>query len=388
MEDAAQQKTFDIDQMSSGEKGLVLTFLFIRLSMEKGGIVLIDEPELHLNAAVQAKLLSFIQRYCVEALSLQVFVCTHSPELVRDAFDMENCGLFHLRSGDDLTPILRQDQRELFEVFERLGSSPADVLFTRGNVYVEGEHDAAILQAGFPVALSGFKVAGLGGRGEIEREAPILQAEEAAGRLQKVQLFILDNDRVQTTLKPSPFVRVHQHERYCLENYLLDADIIYDLLSAHATKPVESRGTFPRGLEDLALSQTAEQSMRQVYGEMAPESPGMRTEDCKDKSFSEAAAILSGRLAGIKGALEMFDKGSWESEFVAKCGQRKSELDTEWRAKWKTVSNGKKIIDDLYVRYQISMKKLEFKKQIIVKMAEKSTDDWRIISDVLVTGLK
>jgi predicted ATP-dependent endonuclease of OLD family len=190
VEDVAEQRTFDIDQMSSGEKGLVLTFLFIRLAMEKGGIVLIDEPELHLNAAVQAKLLSFIQRYCVDALSLQVFVCTHSPELVRDAFDKENCGLFHLRSGDDLTPILRQDQRELFEVFERLGSSPADVLFTRGNVYVEGEHDAAILQAGFPVALSGFKVAGLGGRGQIEREAPILQAEETAGRLQKVQLFI------------------------------------------------------------------------------------------------------------------------------------------------------------------------------------------------------
>jgi predicted ATP-dependent endonuclease of OLD family len=183
--DSDQDKTFDIDQMSSGEKGLVLTFLFLRLSMQKGGVALLDEPELHLNAAVQTKLLSFIKTHCVDALSVQVFLCTHSPEIVREAFNLEECGLFHLRTGDDLTPILRQDQRELFEVFERLGVSPADVLFTRGNVYVEGEHDSQVLEAGFPAALNGFKVTGLGGRGEVERECPNLQAQEKAGRLTK-----------------------------------------------------------------------------------------------------------------------------------------------------------------------------------------------------------
>ena len=79
--DIDAQKVFDIDQMSSGEKGLVLTFLFLRLSMQKGGIVLLDEPELHLNAAVQAKILNFLIDHCVNPLSLQVFLCTHSPEI-------------------------------------------------------------------------------------------------------------------------------------------------------------------------------------------------------------------------------------------------------------------------------------------------------------------
>jgi hypothetical protein len=169
--------------MSSGEKGLVLTFLFVRMSMAQGGIVLIDEPELHLNATVQANILNFLIEHCVKPLSLQVFLCTHSPEIVRDAYERDDCGLYHLRAGDDLTPILKQDQQELFEVFERLGSSPADVLFTRGNVYVEGDHDSQILQAGFPRLLSGLKVTSLGGRPEVEKEILNLQAEERAKRL-------------------------------------------------------------------------------------------------------------------------------------------------------------------------------------------------------------
>jgi hypothetical protein len=88
--------------MSSGEKGLVLTFLFVRMSMEQGGIVLIDEPELHLNATVQANILNFLIEHCVKPLSLQVFLCTHSPEIVRDAYERDDCGLYHLRAGDDL----------------------------------------------------------------------------------------------------------------------------------------------------------------------------------------------------------------------------------------------------------------------------------------------
>src|SRR6202021_2021945 len=103
-------------------------------------------PELHLNSAVQERLLPFIMKHCIDALSVQVFLCTHSPEIVRDAFDEPRCLLWHFGAPDDLTPILRQDHRELFEVFERLGSSTADVLFARGNVYVEGPDDKQILE--------------------------------------------------------------------------------------------------------------------------------------------------------------------------------------------------------------------------------------------------
>lgn len=56
----AKNRTFDIDGLSSGEKGLILTFLLISHSLANGGIVMIDEPELHLNPAVCKLILPFL----------------------------------------------------------------------------------------------------------------------------------------------------------------------------------------------------------------------------------------------------------------------------------------------------------------------------------------
>ena len=44
IKDVNSGNIFDIDYMSSGEKGLLMTFLFIRLAMVPGSIVLVDEP--------------------------------------------------------------------------------------------------------------------------------------------------------------------------------------------------------------------------------------------------------------------------------------------------------------------------------------------------------
>lgn len=387
VKDVDSGKVFDIDQMSSGEKGIVLTFFFIRTSMQHGGVVLLDEPELHLNAAVQANILEFLFEHCVKPLSVQVFLCTHSPEIVRDAYERDDCGLFHLRAADDLTPILKQDQHELFEVFERLGSSPADVLFTRGNIYVEGEHDSQILQAGFQRILSGLKVSSLGGRAEVEKEIGSLQAEERANRLKKVQFFVFDHDRVTTGLKSSDLVRVKQLNRYCLENYLINTDILYDIVSAHAKNTVESRGKFPSILEELALSQTTALAIKDVYASIVPESPGLRKSDVDNKSIPEAAEILADRLGSAKEVLDNFDRTSWISDFVSRVSQKKVQLETEWKSKWIETCSGKQLIQDLYRRYQISVKQVEFKKEIIKRMADAKTDDWRIINDLLTSGV-
>jgi len=60
VKDLTTNQTFDLDSMSSGEKGLILMFLLIARSLSEGGLVLIDEPELHLNPAVCKILLPFL----------------------------------------------------------------------------------------------------------------------------------------------------------------------------------------------------------------------------------------------------------------------------------------------------------------------------------------
>lgn len=49
IQEVSTNKIFDIDSMSSGEKGLILTFMLLQQTLTEGGIALLDEPELHLR---------------------------------------------------------------------------------------------------------------------------------------------------------------------------------------------------------------------------------------------------------------------------------------------------------------------------------------------------
>ncbi len=97
--ECATGKVFDIDSMSSGEKGLILTFMLLRRSLAKGGIALVDEPELHLNPAVCKNIIPFLNDAIVKASDVQVILCTHSAEILSTAFDHPDCGVYHLRSA-------------------------------------------------------------------------------------------------------------------------------------------------------------------------------------------------------------------------------------------------------------------------------------------------
>lgn len=90
IKDLINGRTFDIDQMSSGEKGLILTFLIIKSSVAPGGIILIDEPELHLNPAVCKLLIPFLIDECLEPKKIQAIICSHSPEILGTAFDRKD----------------------------------------------------------------------------------------------------------------------------------------------------------------------------------------------------------------------------------------------------------------------------------------------------------
>ena len=85
--EAATGKVFDIDSMSSGEKGLILTFLLLRKSLGKGGIALVDEPELHLNPAVCKNIIPFLSESIVADGDLQIILCTDSADILGSAFD-------------------------------------------------------------------------------------------------------------------------------------------------------------------------------------------------------------------------------------------------------------------------------------------------------------
>ena len=210
VKDLATGRTFDIDQMSSGEKGLILTFLIISSAAAPGGVILIDEPELHLNPAVCKLLLPFLIDECLTPKGIQAVICSHSPEILGAAFERQDCGLHHLQSPTVISKIYPEDKREVFDALRRLGTSASDVLFSSGSIFVEGDQDAEILDVGFSKLLGRYKVTQLGGRGNIEREIKTLQQSAAKEEFDTVKCFIFDLDNAPTELTSTKLVKVLQ----------------------------------------------------------------------------------------------------------------------------------------------------------------------------------
>jgi predicted ATPase len=380
VQDTETNREFDLDAMSSGEKGLVLTFLLIGQSMTSGGLILLDEPELHLNPAVCKSLLTFlVDRYVLRS-NLQVIVCTHSPEIVAGAFEKPQCSLYHLKSERVLTKVRGIDATEITEVLRRLGSSESEALLYKGTIFVEGDDDVELLETGFGELLRSYKLKPLGGRSEIEKEISRLQQLESDGEDVPATYFIFDRDEKITVLKSSDKVRILQWQRRCLENYLLDIDILTTLLQKAETskQPIYSLGEVRNRLKDLAMLQLTELAARHIHTSYGFGDVHLRSGDIKKKTVAEMAQALFSRIENIQRQICGLS-ATWETEFISKCDEERLQLQSIWEATWIEDSDGKRLFVDLHQSVQLLMSPSKFKKQVISEMRLQQRDSWRLI---------
>lgn len=388
VEDTETGRTFEIDGMSSGEKGLILTFLLIERSVAQDGLILLDEPELHLNPAVCKDLLSFLVDAYAVRKNLQVFVCSHSPEILAGAFDSEECSLYHLESQSMLTKVRRQDHSVIAEALRRLGTSESEGLLYQGTVFVEGIDDSAILDAGFASIFRRYKIKDLGGRREVEKEINQLQGAERDGVSLAPRYFIFDRDEMPTGLRSSKFVKVLQWERRCLENYLVDFDVLADLLmNVEIVKnPLKSIGEVQKTLKDLALAQIDDFVAKRVYLGYRYVDPGVRAAEIQGKEIEVIAENLATRLIDIRAQIIDIEPEAWKRKFLCECNAERERLRAEWDVKWVMECDGKRLFTDLCQKVQPKNGPRKFKGRVIAEMRLKASENWRMI-DGLLKGL-
>jgi len=391
IQDENTKALYDLDYMSSGEKGLLCTFFLMRRSTAPGGIILLDEPELHLNPGVCRQILPFLLEAVVKPLGVQILICTHSPEVLAFAHENNDCELLHIVNGSEISEIHSEDKRQAFEALRRLGVQTMDVLFSRGSVFVEGTDSTELLQSGFPERLAGYKVTQLRGRPEIEKNIKSLQGAEAKGELDSLQCFVFDRDRAPTELHDTTLVKVLQWERYCLENYLLDNDAIYEVCESKDLKvgdPPASRGSVRNTLRDLAFEQIRGVVARRIYEDLEVDNPGLRPSEVDSAAdYETIAASLSGRLQNIKTQLGIFHADVWTKQFVEKCKELDKTIHEEWNDKWMTECNGKLVLEDLREKLKLNVSQLAFKRRVIEQMARKQTENWRTLDSFLAGKL-
>jgi predicted ATPase/acetolactate synthase small subunit len=390
IKDLINGRTFDIDQMSSGEKGLILTFLIISSSVAPGGIILIDEPELHLNPAVCKLLVPFLIDECLEPKKIQAIICSHSPEILGAAFDRKDCALYHLQSPTIISKIYPEDRREVFDALRRLGTSASDVLFSNGSIFVEGDQDVEILDIGFNKLLSRYKVTQLGGRGSVEREIKTLQRSAPEEEFDTVKCFIFDLDNIPTGLTSTKLVKVLQWKRRCLENYLIDEKIIYDLLKRPelSAKSIPTRGEVTATFKAIAMSQIPKIVIERVYNRLAYENPGFRPKDVANRTFPEAAGILFARLGTIQSQLCGLSAKDWCDEFSRKCEEESAKEGAIWEADWLALCDGKRFFLDIHSQFELRIGPQQFKKLIIEKMEKEQSEGWVLVEKLLSDSIR
>jgi len=81
-----------ISDLSSGEKQCLIITAMVSRWLMPGGIVLIDEPDLHLHISLQRPFIHTIKTI-VESKKGQLIVASHSPEMWDEFREMEKCRL-------------------------------------------------------------------------------------------------------------------------------------------------------------------------------------------------------------------------------------------------------------------------------------------------------
>ena len=223
----------DIDELSSGEKEIVYGYLWLRTGTPKNSVILVDEPELHLNPALVQGLPGFYQTHLADALEAQVWIVTHSDAILRQAVRAPNMAVFHMARpiGDGSEQARRIDSQDAVEaaVLDLVGDLAAYRPYAR-IVLVEGHRDTRfdvdMIRRLFPDVAERANVIPVGNRamtsGVRVRLVEVLEAAGLTGRA----VSISDGDLGLTSPSLVPTTGHFTWPVYEIENFLLEPSVI------------------------------------------------------------------------------------------------------------------------------------------------------------------
>ena len=219
----------DLNDLSSGEKEVVFGYLRTRARAARNSVIIVDEPELHLNPAMIRGLPTLYQKHIGSALNNQIWLVTHSDVFLRTAFYDSDMELFHMAVGGEVpgsNQITRISQRSEFDraCIELIGDI-ANFRPDQPVLIVEGQQqfDILVLRRLFSEMLKGVNVLEAGGRDQVlQRLASLRDSVQKSGQTKTIlSITDSDGDRVSDESKGQ-----YQWPAYHIENYLLEPKYI------------------------------------------------------------------------------------------------------------------------------------------------------------------
>lgn len=221
----------DIDDLSSGEKEILYTYIRFHQLKPKGSIILFDEPEIHLHPDLQRRYLEALRAL---GQGNQLWLTTHSPEMMIAA---GSDALYTLlkeppcEGGNQLVRVT--DNQQLHNVLANVMGSRGIVSFNKRIIFIEGEDasaDREIYEKLYPPSIHNVSFVPATSSSMVQKTIERVQAL-LTGSTDFFQRYygIVDGDAEPGSLNPSADIRLFRLPVCHVENFLLDEGRIYDV---------------------------------------------------------------------------------------------------------------------------------------------------------------
>lgn len=251
----------DLDDLSSGEKEILYGYLRIRNSAPRFSIILIDEPELHLNPRLVKGLPQFYWKNLGIALDNQIWLVTHSDALLREAFGNSDFKVFHMQPCTLLdqsgTVTSGYQQLKLLDVSSDINLALADLVGDLAAYQPDGrvvifegggdtDFDVWMTSTLFQDFASSVNLISGSNKNKVKALHEVLNRANSQGRIKTKYYAVVDGD-FDVEDGEGGVVNRFQWPVYHIENFLLDPNVISEVVSEFGQRIV----TAEEVLEDL-----------------------------------------------------------------------------------------------------------------------------------------
>ena len=247
------QGEVDIDDLSSGEKEILFGYTELLKLNPRNSIILFDEPDLHLNQEVERKIVPLLTSIGEKN---QYWIATHSFGIM-DSVQYDE--LFRLENYSGRNQVTRAfSDEDRYETFRSVAGDVGIVTLGQTIVFLEGTEwaDKSILESFFEDYKGKVVFVPSGSVKEVMRISDkILKLLQTSARF-NFYYAIRDRDYMsdvkRKNLMETGNKRLYVWERYHVENYLLDFDAIYNVLSRNVTPcPCSNPGDVKEKMIDI-----------------------------------------------------------------------------------------------------------------------------------------
>lgn len=267
----------DINELSSGEKEILFAYIDMYQSGLINSVIMIDEPEMHLNPRLVQLLPDFYAEKIGQHFNNQLFLVTHSDAILNEAIKSGKYSVFHLvppmqvdeggLQSFELTNVT-DTEKLLYEVVGLSTYKPNHKI-----VVLEGKNsdfDANMIRLLFPDFADKCNLVSAGSKMDVAKMSDAFELLMNGGDLRGEIFSISDpDDNLWAGNTVSRNQRHHFWDAYHIENYLLNCEAIFEVVSAleiaKKNKTFDKVGDVLNRLKDIAGALVSELAALQTH---------------------------------------------------------------------------------------------------------------------------